>query len=145
MKNKKSKSFLNIPQYPGGKTAFQEFIRLNLRYPPEALRLKIEGKVNVSYEVNDNGEVVDAMVTHGLGYGCDEEALRVIRLLQYDKVRNRGVRLTSTMKTTIIFKLPQVQQVSYNYSTKPAEKKEEKDIPKPGQGQSYTITIKFNG
>ena len=53
------------------------------------------------------GEVTDVLVTKGIGSGCDEEAIRVIRMLQYEPVHNRGVKLKAGMKTKIHFKLPQ--------------------------------------
>jgi len=139
-KDKKSKKFLNLPLYPGGKTAFQEFIRENLKYPEEALKHKIEGKVYLGYQVNDNGEVVDAYVIKGIGYGCDEEAVRVVKLLQYNKVTNRGMRLVSSMKTTIGFNLNETkQELKYNYVH---HKPEVKENPVPAK-VVYGYTISF--
>ncbi|MCX6272924.1 MAG: energy transducer TonB [Bacteroidetes bacterium] len=140
-KNKKTKEFLNLPQFPGGKTAFREFVANNLKYPPEALQNKIEGKVHVSFEVNDNGEVVEVEVTKGIGYGCDEEAMRVVRLLRYDAVKNRGVRLTSSIKSIIEFKLNQAPQpLSYSYVATPTPKPEKQEKPK----EKFGYTIKLN-
>jgi len=79
----KKKKFLNLPQYPGGKKAFIEFIKNNLRYPQQALDAKIEGRVLVEFEIDDNGTVHNPWIKKSLGYGCDEEALRVVGLLQY--------------------------------------------------------------
>ncbi len=109
-KDKKSKKFLNLPLYPGGKEAMLQFIRETLKYPEEALKNKIEGKVYIAYQVNDNGEVTEARVIKGIGHGCDEEAIRVVKLLQYEKVSNRGLRLVSNMKTSIGFKLNETRQ-----------------------------------
>lgn len=140
-KQRKGKDFIHLPTYPGGKEAFREFLKTNLRYPPEALKEKIQGKVYVSYEVSDNGEVLSAIVTKGLGYGCDEEAIRLVKLLKFDKVKNRGVRLKSTVKTHIEFKLAEIKQsVSYNYVQ---EKKPAEPEPKKEDGVSYSYTIKF--
>lgn len=139
-KDKKSKKFLNLPLYPGGKSAFQEFIRENLRYPEEAFKHKIEGKVYIGYQVNDNGEVIDAHIIKGIGYGCDEEAIRVVKLLSYNKVSNRGMRLVSSMKTTIGFNLNETRQgLKYNYVQ---SKPDIKDSPAPPK-VVYGYTINF--
>ncbi len=142
---KREKKFINLPKYPGGKPGFQEFIRKNLRYPPEAIENKIEGAVHVTYRVDGLGNVIEAEVTHGLGYGCDEEALRVIRLLKYEKAKNRGLRVTASMKTRINFKLPEAIPVQFEYEVKPVPKPKSPVPPaKPVSGnQSYDYTIEF--
>mgnify|MGYP003809513127 CR=1 FL=1 len=105
-KNKKDKNFIKIPKYPGGVSEFRNFIKENLKYPKEALKNKIEGAVYVEYEVTDNGEIINPHVYKGIGYGCDEEAIRLVKLLKYEKVSNLGIRVKAKMKTKIIFKLP---------------------------------------
>jgi protein TonB len=144
-KERKSKSFIHTPQYPGGKKAFGEFIRQNLRYPEEALKNRIEGRVYVSYQVNDYGEVITAEVTHGIGYGCDEEAIRIVKLMKYDKAKNRGLRVISTVKTFIEFRLaptPVPQAIAYTVVKTPEKKKDETPGKKPA-GETYGYTIKF--
>jgi TonB family protein len=121
------KHFLNLPKYIGGSEAFRKFIAENLRYPEAAIEAKIEGSVIVEYDISDDGSVYNPHVIKGLGHGCDEEAIRVIGLLSYEKVKNRGVRLRTTTKTTIHFKLPQTGfTISYSSSVKkePEQKKE---------------------
>lgn len=144
------KNFIKVPTYPGGKDAFIEFIHSNLKYPELALANKIEGFVHLSYEVNNLGEIVSVHVKKGLGYGCDEEAVRLIRLLKYEAVRNRGIKMKAEIKARIKFTLPVVQpfqdekptneaapmQINYNYTASTEQKKE----PDNGnQTLSYTI------
>jgi TonB family protein len=50
-----------------------------IKYPKEALSKKITGKVLIEFTIDKSGFVKDAVVAEGLGYGCDEEALRVIK------------------------------------------------------------------
>jgi TonB family protein len=137
MKQRNEKRFLKLPQYPGGNKAYQEFIRLNLKYPQSALEKRIGGLVYIEYDVTDNGDVINPQVTKGLGYGCDEEALRLVSMLQYAKVKNHGLRLQSRVKTRIEFRLPPLPQINISYSQKPAS-----DSPKPS-GTSYGYTIKI--
>lgn len=140
MKTQAPKHFLKLPEYPGGKKAFNEFILKNLRYPEEALKHVVQGSVHLEYEVTDNGRVENAVVTAGLGYGCDEEALRLLGLLQYSKVKNRGMRVRSKVKTRIDFRLPSPTQpaLQISYSPKP------KEIKAPAGANSYSYTIKLD-
>ena len=134
--NQHKKNFLKLPGYKGGSKAFKEFIANNLQYPKEAMEAGVEGNVVVEYEINDNGDVVSLRVLKGLGYGCDEEAIRLVRMLSFEKVKNRGVRVKVTTKTKIFFTLP---RVNITYSV-PEKKGPEKD--KSGSG-NYEYTIKF--
>ena len=58
-----------------------DFIKQNLRYPQEAMDNKVEGTVSVEFDIDIFGDVVETRIKHGLGYGCDEEALRVVRTM----------------------------------------------------------------
>lgn len=139
----KKKQFLNLPKYPGGNTAFREFIAANLRYPESALAAGTEGTVVVEYDVRDNGVVEHPRILKGIGHGCDEEAMRVVGMLRYDKVKNRGVRVKMTTKTSIHFKLPAGTRISYSnpstaISPKTSEPEKEKSAP-----VTYEYTITF--
>ncbi|HEX7016670.1 MAG TPA: TonB family protein [Cyclobacteriaceae bacterium] len=63
----------------GGKRAFRRYLETNLRYPRIALENKIEGKVTVQFTIEPTGNLTDFRVIRGLGYGCDEEVIRLIR------------------------------------------------------------------
>lgn len=138
----KEKRFLTLPSYPGGKKAFIRFIEEHLVYPEQALENRIEGTVYIDYTVDNIGNVGDETIIHGIGYGCDEEALRLVRLLKYDPKKNRGVRMKTKMKTRIRFELPAnlkpAPAISYNYTTSSA-KTEERETPVPSY--SYSIII----
>lgn len=68
-----------MPQLAGGKTEAVRFVQKYLRYPADARQHEIAGVVVVSFVVNEAGEVHNTRIIRGLGYGCDEEALRVVR------------------------------------------------------------------
>jgi TonB family protein len=81
--NEKIKSiYLQVPQYPGGEKAMFTLIRNNLRYPGLALESGIQGTVFLTFIVEKSGEVSDIKVLRGIGGGCNEEAKRVIGLMQ---------------------------------------------------------------
>ncbi|MBK7566506.1 MAG: energy transducer TonB [Chitinophagales bacterium] len=66
------------PEFNGGQVALYQYLIDNLQYPADAKANCIKGTVFVKFVINETGEVSEANVARGLGYGCDEEALRVI-------------------------------------------------------------------
>lgn len=66
------------PEFVGGMKAWTKFIQKNLRYPPMAMDQGKQGKVFISFVVEKDGSVSNVTVVKGIGYGCDEEAMRVI-------------------------------------------------------------------
>lgn len=142
-KSKKDKDFLDLPQLVGGKEAFRSYIANNLRYPQKALENKIEGSVLVEFQVDDRGKVIDASVIKGLGYGCDEEALRLIKNADFAKTRKQGVRVKSNFKTKIHFQLAKAKSrsaVNYNYKYKQTSNTKENSTKT--NSYNYTITKK---
>jgi len=69
------------PQYPGGDEALINFLASNIKYPEEAKKLGIQGKVVVTFVIQPTGEVADVKVLKGIGSGCDEESVRVIKMM----------------------------------------------------------------
>ena len=118
-----------------------KFLSENLKYPKDALENRIEGKVYLSYQVDQDGLVRDVEVRKGLGHGCDEEAVRVVSLMKFSPQKNRGSRVTIRRKLNITFKLPTPPKkaspvkrtIQYNYTMK------EKSTQK-----TYTYSYKIN-
>lgn len=67
------------PEYPDGEKALYKYLAENIHYPEQAKADGIEGKVFVRFIVRDNGDIVNVEVSRGIGGGCDEEALRVVK------------------------------------------------------------------
>jgi TonB family protein len=67
-----------MPSYPGGQEALIKYIVENVKYPAEAKSKGIQGTVFVQFVVEIDGAVTNVKVLRGIGYGCDEEALRVV-------------------------------------------------------------------
>ncbi len=133
MKNPhKEKRFLNKPFYEGGNVAMDKFIRGHLTYPEEALAAKIEGTVKLQITINHKGKVIAAVVKDKLGYGCDEEATRIVKLLRFTVKKNRNLRVTFTKNIQIHFNLPAQKSaqktpnkglsISYTYTTETPKK-----------------------
>ena len=68
-----------MPEFAGGQAALLRYLRDHLRYPSQALREGAEGRVFMSFVVRTDGTIADVTVLKGLGFGLDEEALRVVR------------------------------------------------------------------
>ena len=69
------------PEYPGGLDELGRFIAKNLRYPSPAARGRVQGRVFVQFVVSETGEIRDTRILKGIGFGCDEEALRVMQAM----------------------------------------------------------------
>jgi len=143
----KKKKFLKLPQLDGGKELLKKFVKDNLQYPKEALEKQIQGDVIVKYKVNGLGEVFDAFVVHGIGHGCDEEALRLVGMLNYEAVKNRGVKVTSNNRIKISFRLPpKPKQAKMKIVYKPqvieaTPASKEKPAQKKPETYSYTVKL----
>lgn len=70
-----------MPEYPGGISELMKFIATQVKYPVEAQKNGIQGKVYVQFIVSKNGKVTNAKVLKGVSPALDEEAIRVVNLM----------------------------------------------------------------
>ena len=70
-----------MPAFPGGEKKMIEFILSNINYPPVARENNITGKVYVKFTVDKNGKIINPELLRGIGGGCDEEAVRILRIM----------------------------------------------------------------
>jgi protein TonB len=90
----------------GGMAAFYKYVGSKLKYPPQANRMGVEGKVYVEFVINRDGSIVDARVVRGIGAGCDEEAARVVASSPpWNPGKQRGKAVRQKYTLPIIFKL----------------------------------------
>jgi protein TonB len=137
-RKKSTKKFLEKPQYPGGRKALDVFVSAHLQYPEDAMKQRIEGIVTVAFQVNDDGRVESASILKSLCPSCDEEALRIVRMLRYGQARNRGVRLKANCKLHVRFSLaPTPPQTTITYTVTPSKTK---SAPKP-KASGYSVSI----
>ena len=71
----------DLPQYPGGATEFMKWLTKNLKYPASAQQRKVKGKVVAQFVINKDGSVSDLEVVEHLDKACDQEVLRVLRMM----------------------------------------------------------------
>lgn len=147
MKSRNPESFIKQPYFKGGQPAMDALIKRELKYPQEALDHNIEGTVSVRYDIDHRGRVVKAKVLQGIGHGCDEEAIRLIRLFKFVVPKNpKGVKLTFHKTTLIHFRLPgkakQAPRASIPHFQAPSQVVYElKPAEKPAPSYTYTIQI----
>ncbi|MFY0592900.1 energy transducer TonB [Roseivirga sp.] len=92
--------------FPGGNTEWSKFLRNNIKYPKLAQRSGIEGKVFLSFYINAEGMISDIKVERGIGGGCDEEAIRVLKKSpRWNPGLQRGIAVKSPMSLYISFVL----------------------------------------
>lgn len=87
----------------GGMAAFYGHVNENIKYPRQAQAMNIEGKVFVQFVVGKDGGLTDVVVIRGIGGGCDEEAIRVVKLSpswKAGKQRGRPVRVKMVLPIT---------------------------------------------
>ena len=70
-----------MPEYQGGNATMTNFLISNIQYPIEAYLNQIEGIVYITFVIEKTGKLSDIRVLRGIGYGCDEEALRVVKFM----------------------------------------------------------------
>ncbi len=71
----------DLPQFPGGAVEFMKWLTKHLRYPHNARRMKVQGKVVAVFYIEKDGKVTNIKVTQSLSAECDREALRVLRMM----------------------------------------------------------------
>ncbi len=92
-------------EFPGGPRAFGAYLQKNLKIPREALRANVGGKVYVEFIVNTDGTADDFKILKSVGFGCDEEAIRVLKSVTQwipGKQSGRAVRSRFTQPITFV-------------------------------------------
>ncbi|MDO9256649.1 MAG: TonB family protein [Bacteroidales bacterium] len=105
----KQETFIDVqemPSYLGGDTERRRFLADNIKYPQQASELGIQGTVYLQFVVDSKGNITESKILRGIGGGCEEEALRVVKMMpQWHPGRQNGksVRVLYTMPVS--FKL----------------------------------------
>ena len=155
-KERKDKHFIKKPVYPGGLKLMRSFITENLRYPKKAIEHKKEGTVRLKYDIDYKGNVTEVYVLSSVGYGCDEEAIRLVKLLKFHVEKTRKMRVVFHKTIQINFRLPKVKiakpvavkptnisKVSYSYVTT-SSKTNKSASPNTPQKKQVTYTYQIN-
>ena len=69
----------NMPEFPGGRGKLMQYLASHIKYPPYAKEAGIQGRVFINFVVEKDGSITAVKVLRGIGGGCDEEAVRVVK------------------------------------------------------------------
>ena len=90
-----------MPDLIGGLSGLQK----RIKYPEIAKKAGVEGKVFLQFVVDENGNVVDPIVTRGIGAGCDEAAIKAILTAKFKPGKQRGKAVKVKMSLPVTFRL----------------------------------------
>ncbi|WP_373550947.1 energy transducer TonB [Haliscomenobacter sp.] len=152
---KRDNHFIKGAVYPGGQKAMLLFIQNNLQYPSEAIAAKIEGTVRIRFSIDHLGKVFKSQVIASLGHGCDEEAIRLVQLLQFEVSKAYKLKVQHHRTLNIHFKLqvnqdmsteapplPAPLSIQYTISGATSSESPTPDTNSSNQGYHYTIQLK---
>lgn len=90
----------------GGMVNFYQFVASNMRYPLEARQSMAQGKVYIQFIVDIDGSLIEITPVKGIGFGCDEEAVRVVKSSpKWNPAKQRGKKVKQRIILPITFKL----------------------------------------
>jgi protein TonB len=82
-----------------------ENIYARIKYPSEAQKAGVQGKVYLLIYINENGEVDDVKVLKGIGAGCDEAAVEAVKETKFSPGKDNGAAVKVKLSLAITFKL----------------------------------------
>ncbi len=153
-RQKSENHFIKGAVYPGGQKAMLLFIQNNLQYPPEAIAAKVEGTVRIRFSIDHTGKVFKSLVIASLGHGCDEEAIRLVHLLEFEVPKTYKLKVQHHRTLNIHFKLqvnplpaeapplPTPLSIQYTISGTTSSESPTPNTNSSTQGYHYTIQLK---
>lgn len=95
-----------MPEFPGGAAGLMRYLQENIKYPPEAAKNDIEGRVIVQFIIDENGQVGEIKVVRPISEELDAEAVRVVKNLpKFEPGRQDGEAVSVWYTLPIVFKL----------------------------------------
>jgi protein TonB len=95
-----------MPDFPGGEDALAAYLGKNIKYPKQANEAGIQGRVVLNFVVNEDGDISDIKVARGIGYGCDQEAMRVVNSMpKWKPGKQNGKAVKVSFSLPIMFQL----------------------------------------
>jgi TonB family protein len=96
--------------FRGGSDSLKSFLATNTNYPDSAIDANIEGVIKCQFIISKTGKVTEATIIKGLGYGLDEEVLRVINSLpDWVPAEKNGRKVSYRLVQSFTFQLPEVE------------------------------------
>ena len=96
-----------MPSFPGGNQALQEYLAKSVKYPVIAQENGIQGRVFVSFVVDKNGDITNVKVARPFDPNLDKEAVRVVQSMPKwspGKQRGKAVKVNYTVPINFVLK-----------------------------------------
>lgn len=96
-----------MPEFPGGMPAMMEFLQTNIKYPKDAIKQNVGGRVMVMFVVEPDGSLSNVRVARKVFPSLDAEAVRVVKAMpkwKPGKEKGRAVRVNFTMPVVFSIK-----------------------------------------
>ena len=103
----------NMPEFPGGMAELMKFLQQNIKYPEQAQKDSIQGRVIVQFVINKMGQVTDPTIMRGVSPELDAEALRVTNAMPLwtpGKQKDKAVNVKFTLPITFKLNAPETAQ-----------------------------------
>ena len=95
-----------MPEFPGGMEGMMTFMKDNMKYPEDAEKQKVEGRVLVQFIVEKDGSLSNVKVLRSVFPSLDAEAVRVVKAMpKWKAVRQKGEPVRVKYTIPIMFKL----------------------------------------
>lgn len=95
-----------MPEYPGGMQAMIEFLQANMKYPEDAAKQKVEGRVMVQFVVETDGSISDVHVAKQVFPSLDAEAIRVVQAMpKWTPGKEKGKVVRVKYNLPIVFRM----------------------------------------
>jgi periplasmic protein TonB len=95
------------PRFPGGDEARLAFLKQNVRYPKTALMAGVQGVVVVVFIIERDGTLSNIQIERGVGGGCDEESVRVVKIMpRWEPGKRQGRAVRVMVRMPVVFRIP---------------------------------------
>lgn len=95
-----------MPQFPGGQTAMLKYLMENIKYPKQAMKEGIQGRVTVSFIVEKDGRVSNVRLLRSVQPSLDKEAIRVVKSMpKWTPGKHNGKPVRVRFNLPVMFKL----------------------------------------
>lgn len=95
-----------MPQYPGGQIAMLKYFMENIKYPEQAMKKGIQGRVAVSFIVEKDGSISNVRPVHSVHPLLDKEAVRVVKSMpKWSPGKQNGKPVRVRFNVPVMFKL----------------------------------------
>ncbi len=96
----------NQPEFPGGISKMYKYLGENIKYPSAAQRANVSGRVFMKFIVEKDGSISNTEVLKGIGFGCDEESMRVLKSMpKWNPGMQNGKPVRVYYQMPIVYKL----------------------------------------